>query len=562
MYKNESKEKNVRITAFSSYVDNAASGQRKAAETETSTSYCTVTEGCTLTANHDGECVLKSEESVILQTQTESDQTDSNQTNSDQTNVQATNDSWNDIIDQIRTIPRNDTWSGSGDIVIDIECPDYVVVEEAMLAWGNDPIIVNEIMISNTNKTVTLAESGLKEFFKNHLEGGIAQIQFSLKNLNDPSAGNRQVYCEVEILPLAVDDSWPYEVGYFKDMQAAEGAILSAVSTQSATTLKAYLTNGVSAENVLSETVLNRLKENQKTLVISYRGMYDAEWTFSGGSITDVAGNVNLGVTQKETADDISGLIPEGTGTQIFEFSHSGVLPAGTSFMTELPAGKFGEISYLYHYNAGENQLEYVGELSTAYNRVTMSLTHCSSYVLTNVKLPASDNVIYPSEHQHVYKVVNEKLATCTEAGYEERVCEICGDSDIIEIAALGHHFEWVIDKEATATEAGLKHEECTVCAYAKDKVEIPATGEKEESSESSRPAESSQTADSSTLSESSSEISKGTDSSNGESQNDNTNSPRTGDNSNIVLWSTVMLAAGAALTAVILYSRKKEYSK
>ncbi len=527
-------------------------GNAQAAETETSTSYCTVTEGCTLTANHDGECVLKSEESVILQTQTESNQTDS----------QVVNDSWNDIIDQIRTIPRNDTWGGSGDIVIDIECPDYVVVEGAMLAWGYDPVIVNGIMISNTNKTVTLAESGLKEFFKKHLEGGIAQIQFSLKNLNDPSAGNLLAYCEVEILPLAVDDSWPYEVGYFSNMQEAEEAILSAASTQSATTLKAYLTNGVSAENVLSETVLNQLKEKQKTLVISYRGMYDAEWTFSGGSITDVAGNVNLGVTQKETADDISGLIPEGTGTLIFEFSHSGVLPAGTSFMTELPAGKFGEISYLYHYNAGENQLEYVGELSTVYNRVTMSLTHCSSYVLTNVKLPASDNVIYPSEHQHVYKVVNEKLATCTEAGYEERVCEICGDSDIIEIAALGHHFEWVIDKEATATEAGLKHEECTVCGYAKDKVEIPATGEKEESSESSRPAESSQATDSSTLSESSSEISKGTDSSNGESQNDNTNSPRTGDNSNIVLWSTVMLAAGAALTAVILYSRKKEYSK
>lgn len=39
-----------------------------------------------------------------------------------------------------------------------------------------------------------------------------------------------------------------------------------------------------------------------------------------------------------------------------------------------------------------------------------------------------------------------------------------------------------------------------------------------------------------------------------------NTASPRTGDNSNTVLWIIGMLAASAALTGTILYSRKRKY--
>jgi len=39
-------------------------------------------------------------------------------------------------------------------------------------------------------------------------------------------------------------------------------------------------------------------------------------------------------------------------------------------------------------------------------------------------------------------------------------------------------------------------------------------------------------------------------------------NNPQTGDSSNIVLWIAVMLAAGIAMTGIVLYSRKKKYSK
>lgn len=96
--------------------------------------------------------------------------------------------------------------------------------------------------------------------------------------------------------------------------------------------------------------------------------------------------------------------------------------------------------------------------------------------------------------------------------------CE-CGE----KLNEAAHTFEWVIDKEATATEKGSKHEKCTVCGYEKATVEIPATG---------TPADT------------------------------DTSSPVTGDDSNIVLWITVMLAAGAALTGTAVYSRKRKYSR
>ena len=90
--------------------------------------------------------------------------------------------------------------------------------------------------------------------------------------------------------------------------------------------------------------------------------------------------------------------------------------------------------------------------------------------------------------------------------------CE-CGE----KLNEAAHTFEWIIDKEATATEAGSKHEECTVCGYAKATVEIPATGDK---------------------------------------------SPQTGDDSNVMLWIAVMLAAGIALTGTVLYNHKRKYSR
>ena len=57
----------------------------------------------------------------------------------------------------------------------------------------------------------------------------------------------------------------------------------------------------------------------------------------------------------------------------------------------------------------------------------------------------------------------------------------------------------------------------------------------------------------------------KPTESDNGNSDSSatgETTSPETGDNSNVMLWIAVMLAAGTALTGTVLYSRKRKYSR
>ena len=101
-----------------------------------------------------------------------------------------------------------------------------------------------------------------------------------------------------------------------------------------------------------------------------------------------------------------------------------------------------------------------------------------------------------------------------------------CGDRK--DTAA--HSFKWVIDKEATATTRGSKHEECTVCGYKKAAVEIPATGS------AAKPSD----------------------------QTDNlgnTTSPKTGDSSNLVLWSALLFISGGAVIGTTVVSRKKKYN-
>lgn len=102
-----------------------------------------------------------------------------------------------------------------------------------------------------------------------------------------------------------------------------------------------------------------------------------------------------------------------------------------------------------------------------------------------------------------------------------------CGDKK--DTAA--HSFKWVIDKEATATTRGSKHEECTVCGYKKAAVEIPATGSAAKPSDQP-------------------------------DKSGNTTSPKTGDSSNLVLWSALLFISGGAVIGTTVVSRKKKYNR
>ena len=101
-----------------------------------------------------------------------------------------------------------------------------------------------------------------------------------------------------------------------------------------------------------------------------------------------------------------------------------------------------------------------------------------------------------------------------------------CGD----KADKAAHDFKWVVDKEATATQKGSKHEECKVCGYKKAAVEIPATGF------TTKPTDPTQT-----------------------NPNTGTESPKTGDNSNMILWIALLFISGGAVIGITVYSKKKK---
>ena len=101
-----------------------------------------------------------------------------------------------------------------------------------------------------------------------------------------------------------------------------------------------------------------------------------------------------------------------------------------------------------------------------------------------------------------------------------------CGD----KADKAAHDFKWVVDKEATATQKGSKHEECKVCGYKKAAVEIPATGS------TTKPTDPTQT-----------------------NPNTGAESPKTGDNSNIILWIALLFISSGAVIGITVYSKKKK---
>ena len=94
------------------------------------------------------------------------------------------------------------------------------------------------------------------------------------------------------------------------------------------------------------------------------------------------------------------------------------------------------------------------------------------------------------------------------------------------------HDFKWVVDREATAMQKGFKHEECKVCGYKKAAVEIPATDSATE------PTDPTQT-------------NPGT----------GAESPKTGDNNNLMLWIALLLASGGAVIGTTVVSKKKKHN-
>ena len=137
-------------------------------------------------------------------------------------------------------------------------------------------------------------------------------------------------------------------------------------------------------------------------------------------------------------------------------------------------------------------------------------------YTMATETIPATGG----GEHTHSY---GSEWKSDADKHWHE-----CSCGDKTDVAA--HSFKWVVDKEATATKKGSKHEECKVCGYQRPAVEIPATGS----------------------------TTKPTDPT-GSNPNTGAESPKTGDNSNMILWIAVLFVSGFGVLGTVIYSKKKK---
>ena len=103
-----------------------------------------------------------------------------------------------------------------------------------------------------------------------------------------------------------------------------------------------------------------------------------------------------------------------------------------------------------------------------------------------------------------------------------------CGCGDKADTAA--HSFQWVIDKAATKEATGIKHEECTVCGAKRSENTV---------------------------------IDKLPDGGNtGNTGDDSTKSPQTGDSSNLIGWLAALFVSGGVLTLLGVSGKKRKESE
>ena len=106
---------------------------------------------------------------------------------------------------------------------------------------------------------------------------------------------------------------------------------------------------------------------------------------------------------------------------------------------------------------------------------------------------------------------------------------------------------DWITDTVATVTTDGTRHKECTVCHRVLETGIIPATGSDYKKAavdisaigSTTKPTDSSQT-----------------------NPNTGANSPKTGDNSNMILWIVLLIVSGLGVTGIVVYSKRKKYTK
>lgn len=167
----------------------------------------------------------------------------------------------------------------------------------------------------------------------------------------------------------------------------------------------------------------------------------------------------------------------------------------------------------------------------------------------------ASYGKIDPTNHVGKTEVRGKKDATCMEEGYTgDTYCLGCGQKlkEGIKLLRTGHDYGvWKVVKEPTETQKGEKERSCKVCG-AVEKSEIPIVGKVEKPiqgggkpGDAANPGNTTKpgnTAKPTKLQKPGSVI-----------------SAKTGDNSNLILWGTLVMITGAGVLGILIYRNKKK---
>ena len=154
--------------------------------------------------------------------------------------------------------------------------------------------------------------------------------------------------------------------------------------------------------------------------------------------------------------------------------------------------------------------------LATGIYRATLTVT------AANAQIATTDLQFTVNEHDYVAVVTPPN---CTEKGYTTYTCRNCGHSyKGNEVDATGHTWgEWKVIKEATTTETGKKERVCERCDY-KEIAVISMISNKEQPTTSTKPD----------------------------------TAVKTGDSTNILLWSMVMVISLAGMLTALFFKRRR----
>ncbi len=222
---------------------------------------------------------------------------------------------------------------------------------------------------------------------------------------------------------------------------------------------------------IVSESTINSLKNLQGnvSLEVSKKSGEDEDktvytWRFKPESIETVeAVNTQIDIYENaigyENKTVVDNLTDKAATKCVLAFEHNGVLPENTEVSVGV-ADQYtdGTELYYYHIDIENNKLEEIGTTVVENGCVTLKLSHCSDYVMSDKPVCQHSNT----------EIRGQKSASCTAEGYTgDTYCKDCGIqlSTGTSIPKTAHVAgQWIIDKEATVDAEGSMHTECTVC--------------------------------------------------------------------------------------------------